>query len=936
MTRCLFYLLSFAFLTAAAQVVEIPQVASRWIKDDILTKQSNSAWSFGAVLHGFVQLKNPAADAVKDTQVRLFHDGKKLYFGFFRTVNGQSLCNVSERDGIVWGDDSIFLFVVPDAGDPDRFYQIIVNINGAVYDEEVSANGKSDPAKNFNSLKFNIFKGVRGWLFYGSVDLAELGIVPGRDFLLNVASHRKETNGDEEYSTFAPLKNASLGTMSDFPKARLAGIKKEPPVYTFAKFPELCLDGEVEFGTNERWYKRINASASKYYKISGSNSIYAECKPGMKFANWYHDLTLEPEQTYQISFMCRYWSCETPDLKPVRIHCYDAAGKLIKTLYGPGIGNLGGGAPIHHFAPFKGVVTTPAGTAKAVLEIRVDNTGKIHVDSLSVRKYAPSFHIPSPVRPADGAVVRSNRVGFNWRLFSKDDMRPGTVTVECSPSADFPAGKSLIFSGCSIDPREKNGVWEEILPASGKWFWRAKFDGKDGGVWSKTASFTIDYDKSNEKIAPEISGMSPRGRMAKRPGDIRIPFSDGKVSSGIGSVKLLINREDLTGKCKIDDDGITFSLPEDGKKFYEIQLFVADNNGNRAGENDFIFIDPAPGVSAVDKDGFITVDGERFFMISSYAYGDSKQLPELARRKYNANTSPWLGVDSPNLWCMMADAARSGMKIIPFSGPEFVWVRGAIKSDSRAVQRFLAKNLKTIAKMQGHPAVPAIFIGDESIDRGYKMEVFHEYYRALKKAAPKLVISWLPTYGQTNSFAWKGAKDACDILMHDDYVINRNQHLHMFKDIDRISKWTGSKPFIEIIGAHAPGNQWDKKEKTLPKFEDLRYVVWTAITAGSRGLVIYIQPKARDFNGNDVPREYFDTIDKVLDEVRAVMPFLVSSPQPVKKARVISGEARLLERVVDGKTLTVAVNAGEDAAVIKMPDGKTVTLPRLGVVTGVY
>ena len=323
-------------------------------------------------------------------------------------------------------------------------------------------------------------------------------------------------------------------------------------------------------------------------------------------------------------------------------------------------------------------------------------------------------------------------------------------------------------------------------------------------------------------------------------------------------------------------------------------------------------------------------------MISSYAYGDSKQLPELARRKYNANTSPWLGVDSPNLWRMMADAARSGMKIIPFSGPEFVWVRGAIKSDSRAVQRFLAKNLKTIAKMQGHPAVPAIFIGDEYIDRGYKMEVFHEYYRALKKAAPKLVISWLPTYGQTNSFAWKGAKDACDILMHDDYVINRNQHLHMFKDIDRISKWTGSKPFIEIIGAHAPGNQWDKKEKTLPKFEDLRYVVWTAITAGSRGLVIYIQPKARDFNGNDVPREYFDTIDKVLDEVRAVMPFLVSSAQPVKKARVISGEARLLERVVDGKTLTVAVNAGDDPAAVKFPDGKNASLPRLGVAIHIH
>jgi len=254
-----------------------------------------------------------------------------------------------------------------------------------------------------------------------------------------------------------------------------------------------------------------------------------------------------------------------------------------------------------------------------------------------------------------------------------------------------------------------------------------------------------------------------------------------------------------------------------------------------------------------------------------------------------------------------------------------------LKSDSRAVKRFLSENMKAIAKLQGHPGVVGIYIGDESIDKGFRMEVFQEYYRAIKAAAPDLIVFWLPTYGQTNSFAWQGAPKACDILFHDDYVAQRDQHLNMFKDIARIGKWTGNYPFIEIVGAHARGNDWEKKEKWLPGFNDLRYCTWASIAAGSRGTVIYIQPKARDFNGGDVPKEYFDTIDRVLDEVRSAIPFLTDGAAPAAKAAVISGEAKILEREKDGKTLTVAVNGGEETARIKLGSGRIIELPRLGV-----
>ena len=932
-----FAIFSAVISLAASEVkISIPQVADHWIKDTVLTKQNTSAWSFGAVLHGFVQLKNPAADAVKDTQVRLFHDRKKLYFGFFRTLEDKPLCNVSARDGIVWGDDSVFLFVAPDPAKPANFYQIIINVNGAVYDEEVGGTGKNPSAKNFNSLKLNIFKGVRGWLLYASVDLAELGIAPGKPFLLNVASHRKETSGVEEYSTFAKLTKQSFGTSEEFVKAELTPPAKVTPVYSFAKNPELCLDGEVEFGTHERWKKSANSGASRYYKISGTNSIFTECRPNMKFSSWQHQLDLQENSRYMISFMCRYWTCETPNLKPVRIHCYDKNGKLIETLYGPGIGNLGGGAPIHSFKPFKGEVTTPAGTAKATLEVRVDNTGKIHIDALSVKKYVPVFHIPTPRMPAENAVLRTGNVEFNWHLFSRDDMRPGTITIECSQNPAFPKGETLTFAGCALDPALKYRGWAEQLSKQGKWFWRAKFDGEDGGVWSKTASFTINFDAATEKIAPVISPMAPRGRMAARPGKITIPFTDGEISSGIADVKLLVNSTDITASAKINDKGISFELPADGKNFYDIQLTVTDKNKNKAIENDFIYISSAPGKFSVDKEGFPTCDGKRFFPVYTYAYGDIRQVPEIARRPYTGNMSPWLSISENRFWRLLAASTHAGLQTMPHVGPTLVWVRGAVKTDSRAAQRFLAETAAAVKKLEGHPGISGLYVGDESIDRGHKMEVYHEFYKFLKKTAPDLIVTWLPTYGQTNSFAWEGAPKACDILMHDDYVINRNQHLHMFKDIDRISKWTRNKPFIEIIGAHAPGSQWDKKEKTMPGYEDLRYVVWTSICAGSKGTVIYIQPKARNFAGNDVPQEYFNTIDRVLKDVRTAENFLLSSEYATTKSTVISGEVRLLEKRFNGKNLTIAVNAGENPAQVKLPNGKIITLPRLGVDLAYY
>ena len=927
-------------LCAQIPEVKVPFVEKRWIKNDVLTKQFSTPWSFGAVFRGFVKLGKNDQDAEKDTQVRLFHDKQKLYFAFFRTVATSASCVISARDGSVWGDDSVSLFISPDSAEPAHFYQIIINANGVVYDEERFPDGRFDTKKDFRTLQVNVFKGERAWMLYGSIDLAEAGIQANRKFAVNMTSHRKEADGTEEYSTFAPLARPQFLVPESFIPASLAGTKyNKPAAYSFGTYPELCLDGEGEFGTSERWVRRNGASVSPWYKGSGSHSISVISKERNAVRNWFHALDLEPGTRYMLSFLCRYHTLETGNLVPIRIHCYDRNGKTLAIFDGPGLGNLGGGVPNYRFAPYKKDFTTPAGTARAELEVRVTDIGSINLDSISVKKFVPVVHIPALVYPAENETIRTNIINFKWKLFARDDLRPGTLTLQFSQDVSFPADKTITFDGCAYDPADSRG-WQEELPGQGKWFWRAKFDGEDGGVWSKPASFTIDYNAGNEKIAPVIGALHPRGRMAKRAGKYRINFNDGEISSGLKKVQLLINREDVSKQAAVDSKGITFSLPEDGKTFYEIQLFLTDNNGNRAEENDFIAILPGKGKTVVDSKGFMTVDGKRIFPISGYAYSDEKEFPAMKKYGYNSNMTPWVTPVNPGCWRIIADCTRAGLYMIPITLPEFLWGKGYIKSNTRAARRFLEKEAEYVAKLQGHPGVIGFYLGDESIDGGYKMDRFQEYYRVLKNACPDLPMTWLPTYGQSNKFAWEGSVKACDILWHDDYVSQRNQHLLLMPDIDRIMTWTKNKPFMEIIGAHSPTSDWKKAVQRFPTYTDLRYCTWASLVSGAKGLAVYIESKRKPltynpFEGTNAP-DFPERLKRVINEAGAAVPWLLSDELPAVKSQVVSGKVRILERVANGKTMTAIVNAGETPAEVKLGNGRIVKLPRLGVVVEYY
>ena len=89
-------------------------------------------WKHGAFLDNFVSL---GTDMPADyrTSCRVAIDSEKLYIGFECFSPAAPKMTIRERDGSLWLDDAVEIFIQPDRSDP-HFFQFIGNAAGAVFD----------------------------------------------------------------------------------------------------------------------------------------------------------------------------------------------------------------------------------------------------------------------------------------------------------------------------------------------------------------------------------------------------------------------------------------------------------------------------------------------------------------------------------------------------------------------------------------------------------------------------------------------------------------------------------------------------------------------------------------------------------------------------------------------------------------------------------
>lgn len=146
--------------------------------------------------HGnFTLLNRPDTAAPVETSFKIAHDGRRLYL-LVRCAEPEMpklKCEITERDGKLWRDDSIELFLDVNAGQSE-YRHFVFNANGAVYDAQwVQGGYLSSSAWDAPGTVAATSTGPQGWTLEAAIPFAELGLTrdSGGIFGFNLSRGRR-------------------------------------------------------------------------------------------------------------------------------------------------------------------------------------------------------------------------------------------------------------------------------------------------------------------------------------------------------------------------------------------------------------------------------------------------------------------------------------------------------------------------------------------------------------------------------------------------------------------------------------------------------------------------------------------------------------------------------------------------------------------------
>lgn len=135
----LLFVLAGSVFPAAAEDAFLPRLDAEPTIDGKLTEP---AWEKAAVVESFFRLNSNRCLAEQPTQVKFWSNGRSLFIGFVcHEKNMEKLKAAhSERDGQVWNDDCVEVFLSPSVN-AEPYYQFIVNMIGTQCDLKVTGSG---------------------------------------------------------------------------------------------------------------------------------------------------------------------------------------------------------------------------------------------------------------------------------------------------------------------------------------------------------------------------------------------------------------------------------------------------------------------------------------------------------------------------------------------------------------------------------------------------------------------------------------------------------------------------------------------------------------------------------------------------------------------------------------------------------------------------
>jgi hypothetical protein len=149
---------------------------------------SDAAWKQARPIEAFKTFKGETPQVA--TTGLMLTDDENLYLAFrceeplMQKLEATSF----ERDGKLWTNDCIEIYIAPFADEAD-YFQIIVDANGQVFDA-LKRDGTLDPVYDL-SVRAKTQKQANGWTMEAAIPLAELGLSNSRDALMNFGRERK-------------------------------------------------------------------------------------------------------------------------------------------------------------------------------------------------------------------------------------------------------------------------------------------------------------------------------------------------------------------------------------------------------------------------------------------------------------------------------------------------------------------------------------------------------------------------------------------------------------------------------------------------------------------------------------------------------------------------------------------------------------------------
>ncbi|HBR19425.1 MAG: hypothetical protein A2Y13_04445 [Planctomycetes bacterium GWC2_45_44] len=135
----------------------------------------DKAWSYATAVTGFFALTKDGGQANDQTQVSVTYDKENLYIAFKSVLRGRRPRAVAEqRDGQVYSDESIEIFLFPPNGGQGKCYQFVGNCKGTIFDQTVE--GEKGNREWNGNWKFANYVWDIEWNAEISIPLADMGV----------------------------------------------------------------------------------------------------------------------------------------------------------------------------------------------------------------------------------------------------------------------------------------------------------------------------------------------------------------------------------------------------------------------------------------------------------------------------------------------------------------------------------------------------------------------------------------------------------------------------------------------------------------------------------------------------------------------------------------------------------------------------------------